>query len=405
MHSEFEMSMMGELNFFLGLQIKQLKEGTFINQVKYIRDLLKRFNMEKSKTMKTPMSSSIKLDKDKKYLGPRASDLGRLLLCSRVTANFRTFPRERWLPLGHRASAQLSRLSLLRQRLTKGRNINFSQLQHFGFEGLFSRMGWLLVVTAIYGLGGPLISTVRGVEIQLDPESIYCIFNIPPVGLKDFRTGKCLGMGKPSAHSLTVSSRVLHQMIYFILLPRGGHRDEVYYLEAFLVDSILIGRRIHLGYLMMMHMISCYESSTHVLSYARFLTKVFKNARVHPGVEEEPEIREMEGGLDPQRGFEQREPELDIPLLQSESIRFEATFSESMISEPTYIVGPSSQPSFTELLHTETSPHQAPHVPNHALLGTRMKEFAVVSDTRFYSMEDRMDRYQTGFTSQFEYVQ
>ena len=34
MHSEFEMSMMGELNFFLGLQIKQLKEDTFINQAK-----------------------------------------------------------------------------------------------------------------------------------------------------------------------------------------------------------------------------------------------------------------------------------------------------------------------------------------------------------------------------------
>ena len=60
------MSMMKELNFFLGLQIKQLKEGTLINQAKYIRDLLKRFNMEKAKTMKTPMSSSIKLDKDEK---------------------------------------------------------------------------------------------------------------------------------------------------------------------------------------------------------------------------------------------------------------------------------------------------------------------------------------------------
>ncbi|KAL6323600.1 hypothetical protein AAG906_039191 [Vitis piasezkii] len=63
---EFEMSMMGELNFFLGLQIKQLKEETFINQAKYIRDLLKRFNMEEAKTMKTPMSSSIKLDMDEK---------------------------------------------------------------------------------------------------------------------------------------------------------------------------------------------------------------------------------------------------------------------------------------------------------------------------------------------------
>ena len=41
MHSEFEMSMMGELNFFPGLQIKQLKEDTFINQARYVRDLLK----------------------------------------------------------------------------------------------------------------------------------------------------------------------------------------------------------------------------------------------------------------------------------------------------------------------------------------------------------------------------
>ena len=38
-------------------------------------------------------------------------------------------------------------------------------------------------------------------------------------------------------------------------------------------------------------------------------------------------------------------------------------------------------------------------------LGTRMDELTVVSDTRFYSMEDRMDQYQTGFTSQFKYLQ
>ena len=66
MHSEFEMSMMGELNFFLGLQIKQLKEGTFINQAKYIKDLLKKFNLEEVKAKSTPKVSSIKLDMDKK---------------------------------------------------------------------------------------------------------------------------------------------------------------------------------------------------------------------------------------------------------------------------------------------------------------------------------------------------
>ncbi|WKA08985.1 hypothetical protein VitviT2T_026664 [Vitis vinifera] len=59
-------TMMGELNFFLRLQIKQLKKGIFINQANFARDLLKRFNMEEAKKMKTPMSSSIKLNKDEK---------------------------------------------------------------------------------------------------------------------------------------------------------------------------------------------------------------------------------------------------------------------------------------------------------------------------------------------------
>ncbi|KAK2993742.1 hypothetical protein RJ640_018363 [Escallonia rubra] len=63
---EFEMSMMGELTFFLGLQIKQSKDGIFINQAKYTKELLKRFDMEASNAFDTPMSSSLKLDKDEK---------------------------------------------------------------------------------------------------------------------------------------------------------------------------------------------------------------------------------------------------------------------------------------------------------------------------------------------------
>ena len=116
-------------------------------------------------------------------------------------------------------------------------------------------MGWLPVVTILelifptlarafylrttYGLGGPLISTIRRVEIQLDPESIYRIFYIAPVELKVYESNTwptlpgfelretihrmygltdTQGMGKPLAHSLTVSSRVLHHVICFILL-------------------------------------------------------------------------------------------------------------------------------------------------------------------------------------------
>jgi hypothetical protein len=55
---EFEMSMIGELNFFLGLQIKQMKEGTFVSQTKYIKDMLKKFGMEDAKDITTPMSTN-----------------------------------------------------------------------------------------------------------------------------------------------------------------------------------------------------------------------------------------------------------------------------------------------------------------------------------------------------------
>nr|GEV03151.1 retrovirus-related Pol polyprotein from transposon TNT 1-94 [Tanacetum cinerariifolium] len=64
MHDEFEMSMMGELNFFLGLQIKQLEDGIFFNQSKYVKEMLKKFGLEDFKPIKTPMSSKTKLTHD-----------------------------------------------------------------------------------------------------------------------------------------------------------------------------------------------------------------------------------------------------------------------------------------------------------------------------------------------------
>ena len=63
--TRFEMSMMGELTFFLEFQIKQLKEGTFICQTKYTRDILKKFDMANAKSIKTPMPTNGHLDMDK----------------------------------------------------------------------------------------------------------------------------------------------------------------------------------------------------------------------------------------------------------------------------------------------------------------------------------------------------
>ncbi|WVZ93359.1 hypothetical protein U9M48_039346 [Paspalum notatum var. saurae] len=64
MSREFEMSLMGELQFFLGLQIKQDLEGIFVHQAKYTRDILKKFEMGDSKPMTTPVSTNTALDAD-----------------------------------------------------------------------------------------------------------------------------------------------------------------------------------------------------------------------------------------------------------------------------------------------------------------------------------------------------
>ena len=64
MSREFEMSMMGELQFFLGLQIKQHEDGTFVHQSKYTKDIVRKFKMHDSKPMQTPMGTTGGLDAD-----------------------------------------------------------------------------------------------------------------------------------------------------------------------------------------------------------------------------------------------------------------------------------------------------------------------------------------------------
>jgi hypothetical protein len=64
MANEFEMSTIGELSYFLGLQIKQLKNGIFISQGKYIKDMLKKFGMQDAEGISTPMETNVSLDSD-----------------------------------------------------------------------------------------------------------------------------------------------------------------------------------------------------------------------------------------------------------------------------------------------------------------------------------------------------
>jgi len=64
MQDEFEMSMMGELKFFLGIQVNQFKDGVYVHQTKYTKELLKKFKLEDCKLMNTPMHPTCILSKE-----------------------------------------------------------------------------------------------------------------------------------------------------------------------------------------------------------------------------------------------------------------------------------------------------------------------------------------------------
>jgi hypothetical protein len=83
MENEFQMSMMGELTFFLGIEVKQMKQGTVVHQVKYTKGLMKKFNMAKFNPVSKPMSTAVSLglDEDGKAIDQREymSMIGSLL--------------------------------------------------------------------------------------------------------------------------------------------------------------------------------------------------------------------------------------------------------------------------------------------------------------------------------------
>jgi hypothetical protein len=64
MENEFQMSMMGELSFFLAIQVNQTKQDTFVHQAKYTKDLMKKFHMDELKPVSTLMSMPPSLDPD-----------------------------------------------------------------------------------------------------------------------------------------------------------------------------------------------------------------------------------------------------------------------------------------------------------------------------------------------------
>nr|GEX18213.1 retrovirus-related Pol polyprotein from transposon TNT 1-94 [Tanacetum cinerariifolium] len=97
MYLKFKMSLMGKLSFFLGLQISQSPRGIFLNQSKYTLESLKKYGMETSEKVDTPMVEKSKLDEDLKR---KAIDPTRY--CGMIETKHVIACDEAWVPAAER---------------------------------------------------------------------------------------------------------------------------------------------------------------------------------------------------------------------------------------------------------------------------------------------------------------
>ncbi|RVW24383.1 hypothetical protein CK203_093265 [Vitis vinifera] len=176
--------------------------------------------MEEVKTMKTPMSSSIKLDKDEKgksidsTIDQFGQDIGPMQAWSgfwdnwrlgfRLLLHFRTpkaldwgkCPAEPSQPTEMKAHQKVRFDTTFFSFVEDYQSISgLRSLQSDGLaassddsESIFPTLVHAFYSRVTYGFGGPIISTIRGVEIQLDLENICRILDIPPVGLKVYES-------------------------------------------------------------------------------------------------------------------------------------------------------------------------------------------------------------------------
>ena len=92
-------------------------------------------------------------------------------------------------------------------------------------------------------------------------------------------------MSKPSAAVLTLQCHIVHNIVGHCILPRVGHKDEVSYLEEFVINSLVFRRQLHLRHIIIHHMMACCRKKGRILPYGCLLIKVFKAFGIDPIIE------------------------------------------------------------------------------------------------------------------------
>ncbi|KAF7116723.1 hypothetical protein RHSIM_RhsimUnG0016700 [Rhododendron simsii] len=390
---EFEMRMMGELNFFLGLQIKQTTEGILVNQAKYAKELIKKFGMEGSKPMNTPMSTSTKLDKDengkpvneKMYRG-RSKRLLSGTGPSEPQPDFNTQLFTNWVNEGNLASFKS-------RPIISGRQVSISPRYHHYIHDVITAAGWTEIMT-VSNIVYPklvryfycnldidrnadeytLVSRVKGVDFVLDVSTMSSFLKYPvveryqyvandeelvdavddvSVSYQTITDDRVLG-GGVTKNELKQHLRPLHLFIAHNVAPQKGHYDVVSPLQCLILHSLETHNYLNLSYLILKEMGSILQNNHKALPYGALLTKLFLSAKVR--IQGEQTLKNDPGPIK------------------------DYTFTRGHISDD-------EEGDFTTQIFARFDALQASQ--NQMLAA--FQNFAIAQNSRFDSMEHRMD--------------
>ncbi|GAA0144458.1 transmembrane signal receptor [Lithospermum erythrorhizon] len=207
MEREFEMSMVGELKYFLGIQVNQMKDSIFIFQLKYTKILFKKFGLETASSNRTPMATHVKITKDDSGnsvdISKYRSMIGSLLhlTASRpdiahlvgVCAKFQTDPKE-------------SHLNLVK-RIIKYVQDTVNHTEYTAAGSACTQLLWMKQMLEEYGVKPGVIT-------------LYC----------DNQSATCISKN-PAQHSRTKHIDIMHQFIRELV------EDELVTLEHVSIDK------------------------------------------------------------------------------------------------------------------------------------------------------------------------
>ncbi|KAL2491277.1 Uncharacterized protein Adt_26905 [Abeliophyllum distichum] len=199
-----------------------------------------------------------------------------------------------------------------------GKNVDLASFTFdapsFHIEELFVGIGWVgILILAnkvypslvkdfykkmIFSLGTEITCFLKNKRIKITQNLICSLFRLEDGGIRLYTTKTILhteeynpvvacrcvtekhfdALARLSTNQLTLTCRVLHNIIAHIIVPRKGHHDEVNHYDVFLLDSILLGQKLDFPYIMIQHMNSVLSGTRpKALPYGMILTKVFEH--------------------------------------------------------------------------------------------------------------------------------